>query len=235
MSIKPFQLLFRSAAVITSLVILSACGSPQPSIMARNVIDTTITTAQSGDYVAIWLLYGTPTLPRGSTGGASTPSTNPATAANVQTKPAATIAPAKPSASNLTSAPAATTAPVTAVPTTATVKAGMQNSSSASAAGSVNGDPARGKQIFNGAGTCSTCHDVSNGATIIGPSLKGVGTRAATRMPGMSAVDYLRESITKPNAFVVPNFQAGLMPQTFGQMLSTQQINDVIAYLLTLK
>ena len=31
----------------------------------------------------------------------------------------------------------------------------------------------------------------------------------------MSAHDYLYESIVKPNAFIVPGFQAGLMPQNF--------------------
>ena len=88
--------------------------------------------------------------------------------------------------------------------------------------------------MFNTVG-CTACHDVANGIVIVGPSLKGVGSRAGSRKPGMAAPDYLRESILKPNAFVVPGFQPGIMLQNFGQILSPQQLNDLIAYLMTLK
>jgi Cytochrome c len=75
---------------------------------------------------------------------------------------------------------------------------------------------------------------VANGVTIVGPSLKGVAVRAATRKPGYTAIAYLRESIMYPNAYVVQGFNPGIMPQTFGQQLSKQQIDDVVSYLLTL-
>src|SRR5581483_9593781 len=114
---------------------------------------------------------------------------------------------------------------------TATPAASSGGSGGAAAAG----DPARGKAIFNGQGMCFTCHKVSTGNTIVGPSLKGVASRAGTRKSGMLAQDYLHESIVSPNAFVVPGFVPGIMPQNFGQVLTPQQISDVIAYLLTLR
>jgi cytochrome c551/c552 len=97
------------------------------------------------------------------------------------------------------------------------------------------GDPVDGKIIFSGIGACNSCHDVARDARIVGPSLKGIATRAGERKQGMSADAYLHESILNPNVFIVPDYPQGLMPQNYGQILSTQQINDLVAYLLTLK
>ena len=185
------------------------------------------TAASTGDFVVGWLLYGTPT-PKGNapSGGAATKA---ATAA--VTIAATTAVPATQAAAATTAAP--TTAVAAAA--TATKPAGTAAATSVSGGAPAAGNPARGQQIFNGIGTCSSCHDVASGTTIVGPSQKGVATRDGTRKPGMSAHDYLYESIVKPNAFIVPGFQAGLMPQNFAQMLTPQQIEDVIAYLMTLK
>lgn len=97
------------------------------------------------------------------------------------------------------------------------------------------GDPERGKIVFNGAGACSACHAVEGDTVIVGPSLSGVATRAGSRKPGMSAEAYITESILTPNAYVVDGFKEGLMPQTFSERLTRQQLVDVMAYLLTLK
>ncbi len=126
------------------------------------------------------------------------------------------------------------TTPTVSVATATTAAAAVAGTQAASASGG-QGNPKHGQQIFTGVGTCTTCHDVAQGIQIVGPSLKGVATRAGTRKPGMSASDYLHESIMKPNAFVVPNFVAGIMPQNFAQTLSAKDIDDVVAYLLTLK
>ncbi len=47
--------------------------------------------------------------------------------------------------------------------------------------------------------------------------------------------EYLHESIVNPNAFVVEGFPSGVMYQNYGQDLSKQQIDDLVAFLLTLK
>jgi hypothetical protein len=65
--------------------------------------------------------------------------------------------------------------------------------------------------------------------------MKGIFTKSATRKAGQSAIDYLRESIVKPNAYVVPGFTAGIMLQNYGQSLTETQIDDLVAYLATLR
>ncbi len=94
---------------------------------------------------------------------------------------------------------------------------------------------ANGQTVFTTVGACRTCHDVEKGIPIVGPSLKGVATRAGNRKPGMAAIDYLHESIVKPNAYVVDGFSANIMPQNMGELLTPQEINDLVAYLMTLK
>ncbi|MBZ0298410.1 MAG: c-type cytochrome [Anaerolineae bacterium] len=48
-------------------------------------------------------------------------------------------------------------------------------------------------------------------------------------------VEYLRTSILDPNAFIVPGFPDNLMPKNFGEIFTEDEINDLIAYLLTLE
>ncbi len=178
--------------------------------------------ARPTDFVLIWVLFGTPT-----------PKSAQPSAGGAQPTTAVTTAATGASTGGTTTQPTAQTTASTTVATPAPTSAGSTGANTASETSS--GDPARGKIVFNGVGTCTSCHDVSAGIKIVGPSLKGVATRAGTRKPGLSAEAYLRESIKTPNAFVVPGFQPGLMPQNFAQILSTQQINDLIAYLMTLK
>ena len=110
--------------------------------------------------------------------------------------------------------------------------------------GPVVGDAARGEKLYSQAtiGTksaegCTSCHnyDETEGPADKAPYTAGTGTRAATRVPGMSAEEYIHESILTPNAYVVEGFQEGDMYQTFGEELSEQQIADLVAYLLTQK
>ncbi|HVO70745.1 MAG TPA: c-type cytochrome [Aggregatilineaceae bacterium] len=125
---------------------------------------------------------------------------------------AATQAPTRPSAQAAT--PVAPSAAATQPPaaTGTTVSAG---------------DPAAGEQLF--ASKCSGCHGATDG---IAPGLTGMGKRAAARIAGMSAEEYIRQSILEPGTFVVPSFK-DIMPKTFGQQLSQTDIDNVIAYILT--
>ena len=102
----------------------------------------------------------------------------------------------------------------------------------------VTGDPERGKELFNapavaGQAGCTSCHSLEPDVTLVGPSLAGVATRAAQRVPGMSAAEYLKQSLLNPNAYVVEGFPQGVMPTYKG--LSEQDLQDLIAFLLTLK
>ncbi len=93
----------------------------------------------------------------------------------------------------------------------------------------------RGQVVFLQAG-CNACHTISGLSTgTIGPVLDGVGLRAATRVEGLTAEEYIHQSIIEPSAYVVEGYADGLMPQTFAETLTEEQIADLIAFLLTLQ
>jgi len=94
---------------------------------------------------------------------------------------------------------------------------------------------------------CFSCHSTQPGVQIVGPSLAGIGTRAADLLknPGyhgkaQSPADYIRESILQPSAYVVPGptFAAAgqsIMPAIYQDMLKPEDIDHLVAYLVTLK
>ncbi|HZZ91962.1 MAG TPA: sulfur oxidation c-type cytochrome SoxX [Usitatibacter sp.] len=103
------------------------------------------------------------------------------------------------------------------------------------------GDPTRGREVFlaRDGGFCVLCHDVPGAALAgdVGPSLAGVGARLTPqqlreRIADMSAVN--------PDA-AMPSFHRteGLQrvdPRRLGQpVLNDQQLEDVVAYLASLK
>ena len=98
------------------------------------------------------------------------------------------------------------------------------------------GDTGRGAELFtqqiSGAPACSTCHSL-DGTALVGPTLQGYAERASTRVENQSAQDYTYASITQPAAHIVDGFSNTMYAQ-YERQLSSQQIADVIAYLLTL-
>ena len=82
---------------------------------------------------------------------------------------------------------------------------------------------------------CVTCHSLEEGVTLVGPSHAGVGARAGTLVAGMSAEDYLRESILEPNAHIVDGFSPGVMYQNYANELTTDEVDALVAYMLNLK
>ena len=114
---------------------------------------------------------------------------------------------------------------------------GSGGASQPAASGSGAGDAAAGKALFAqtviGANPgCITCHSLEAGKTLVGPSMAGIAGRAGSAVSGQSAEQYLRQSITEPDANIVKGFQKGLMPKP---TLTDKQANDLIAYLQTLK
>jgi len=102
------------------------------------------------------------------------------------------------------------------------------------------GDPSKGEKLFKetligSQPGCITCHSLESGVTLVGPSQSDIGARAGTRVSGLSAEEYLRQSILEPDAHVVEDFAAGTMPVALADELSEQQVKDLIAYMLTLK
>jgi cytochrome c2 len=102
------------------------------------------------------------------------------------------------------------------------------------------GDPVAGQEHFNRLRNevgyaCATCHRVNSEAPLIGPGLLGIATRAAERVAGESAEEYLYLAIVQPDAYVVAGFPNNLMPETYADVWSAEELGDLVAYLLNLE
>jgi nitric oxide reductase subunit C len=106
----------------------------------------------------------------------------------------------------------------------------------------------RGRALFHGAGACAGCHAVAPGVHLVGPSLAGIALTAAERVSDPSyqgqasePEGYLRESILDPSRFLAPggNFATpdgrSYMPDHYSKALAASQVDDLVAYLTTLR
>lgn len=93
----------------------------------------------------------------------------------------------------------------------------------------------RGAALFSGDGRCAACHALAPDTIIIGPSLDGIATTAASRVPGLSAAEYLEESIIRPDAYKSPGFENAQMDTSLAKALTVDQVDDLVAFLLTLE
>jgi mono/diheme cytochrome c family protein len=92
-----------------------------------------------------------------------------------------------------------------------------------------------GRQIVEGKGLCSTCHTIGKSGALRFPDLDGIGSRAATRVPGLSDVEYMAQSMYEPDKFIVPGFNPGMPAINKPPIgLTDQEILCVIAYLQSL-
>ncbi len=88
--------------------------------------------------------------------------------------------------------------------------------------------------------SCFVCHRISergnkNGP---GPNLNGLGSWAGDRVPGLSAEEYVKQSILDPSAFVASECPAGpcvdAMPKNFGEQLGDEDLEMLVSFLLSL-
>jgi len=68
-----------------------------------------------------------------------------------------------------------------------------------------------GEEIFHTKGSCEICHRIGQKGTRA-PDLAGIGARAGKTKPGMSAKQYILESLLQPGAYVVEGYP-NIMPQ----------------------
>ncbi len=90
-----------------------------------------------------------------------------------------------------------------------------------------------GEAIFNGKGKCHTCHTLDTSAPKSRcPDMTDIGTRSATRKPGITAKEYIIESVYEPHKFLVPGY-GNIMPPVWKPpiSLSELEIETVIAFL----
>ncbi|HUS94323.1 MAG TPA: c-type cytochrome [Patescibacteria group bacterium] len=105
------------------------------------------------------------------------------------------------------------------------------------------GDAENGRDVFQLNG-CAVCHgdpeDVNSVATV-GPWLGNIGNDAATRILGMSAEQYIYESVLDPTSFVAPECPNGpcndpsVMRQDYPNLMSEQDMADLVQFYMTLK
>ncbi|MBI3244096.1 MAG: PQQ-dependent sugar dehydrogenase [Chloroflexi bacterium] len=84
-----------------------------------------------------------------------------------------------------------------------------------------------------GAPPCLTCHLLDDRAGL-GPSLVGLRDVAHQRVQGLSAVEYVRQSILRPNDYIVPNYNSDYMYQNYGDVLTEAEIESLIAFVFSL-
>ena len=107
---------------------------------------------------------------------------------------------------------------------------------------------ALGEAVFRTAApACVACHSIAAGVNMAGPSLAGLAGRteqllASSQYKGKAKdlAGYIRESVLEPSAHVVPGamYSAGgvsFMPTTYAKDLTSAQVDQLAAYLSSLK
>jgi mono/diheme cytochrome c family protein len=91
-------------------------------------------------------------------------------------------------------------------------------------ASSANGDPQAGIKVFTEQG-CASCHTLkaANATGTVGPDLD-------TELAGKDT-QFIETSIVDPNADIEKGFQANIMPTDFGDVLSPEDLANVVALL----
>lgn len=102
------------------------------------------------------------------------------------------------------------------------------------------GDAARGELLYRGMGDvplgCPVCHF----HYAIAPSMSGISERVAhvrlttAENEAKTTEEYLAESILYPNRYIVPTYPDAMGKADFSAVLSVQDVQDIVAYLMTL-
>jgi mono/diheme cytochrome c family protein len=197
--------------LLTLALLLAACGTVAQPAWSEQSQATAVALAATDTH----LTEIAPTI---------TPTSLPPTATFTPEPPTAT--PVPPTATFTPEPPTATPVPPTEAP--------------AAAGAALAGDPENGKVLFNAQQeavnfACATCHYVDRAEQLIGPGLLNVADWAAQNIPDQTPEEYIRTSITNPSAYVVAGFPDGLMPKTFSEIFTEQEINDLVSYVLGLK
>lgn len=110
-------------------------------------------------------------------------------------------------------------------------------------------DPvALGEAVFRSATpACSACHSIAPGVNMAGPTLAGLATRAQEIIDspdyGGKATtpdEFIHESIVEPSAYLHPGAMysangVSFMPATYGETLTPEELDHLVAYLASFK
>ena len=102
------------------------------------------------------------------------------------------------------------------------------------------GDAVRGQLIYENGGSasgadqhrCARCHALDGtGGQLSGPDLQGISEWGSERVPGLSAAQYIHQSVMDPRAYVVEGYP--FMSLTTRHFLTEEEMADIVAFLLT--
>lgn len=110
-------------------------------------------------------------------------------------------------------------------------------------------DPvALGEAVFRSATpACTACHSIASGVNLAGPTLAGLSERAQNVIESSdyegnatTPEEFIRESILEPSAYLYPGEMysangVSFMPATYGDSLSSEEIDHLVAYLASIK
>ena len=83
---------------------------------------------------------------------------------------------------------------------------------------------------------CDTCHNTSD-RRLLGPGMADLEDRVATYSLSEDISTYIRRSIVNPAAFITPAdpaFPENIMPRNYADVLTEEEIDAVIVYILSL-
>jgi cytochrome c2 len=100
-------------------------------------------------------------------------------------------------------------------------------------------DVAHGEELFNniieGASlACSNCHYIDSEEMLVGPGQLNLLYRAADRVEDQGPYTYMYNSIVHPNDYIVEGYPEMVMPQNYEELLSEQDLYDIVAYMASL-
>ena len=101
-------------------------------------------------------------------------------------------------------------------------------------------DPEKGEEVYalkRDVGlsvdlACKDCHVFGERRPGDGPSFVGIAETAATRVEGMSAAEYIRQSVREPSAYIPEGYFDHVMPKVYAELLTDEEIDNLIAFLL---
>jgi len=142
-----------------------------------------------------------------------------------------TVTVAAPTTSTTTSQPTTSAATTTEATTTS---AGTTTAATTTSSSSGSGNAAAGKAVFTANG-CASCHTFKPaGATgSVGPDLDTAPAQDAKADNNMALPAFIKQSITDPDAYIAKGYSKGIMPTTFGSSLSSTQLNDLVAFIVS--
>ncbi len=81
---------------------------------------------------------------------------------------------------------------------------------------------------------CLTCHKIPGieEAGDVGPDLTGLASRSKKAAKGLSAEQYIMQSILNPDAVVAKGFEPGTMPPDLAEKMTAKEMDMIIKYLM---